>query len=415
LPVGKLPWVGETIVKTVLAVLVVMALGGGVARAQDDPLPQSVARAYLAYEDALVAGDDEAALQAAEAAWRAAREERIDAELIGILAENYGNLALSQGQAEAAYPAWRDAAQISDRLRAPAQERASRWYRASLSAFADERLYDARQCSLNASRAAEASDQPIDPALSGEVHYMIAATSGQLGRLNTMAEHAILAVEGFQSAGRPYDRIYANAHYLSGVGRFFEDEATRSILDFHMARGIYATIESDDQESNLRTSSLWIVLARDNADAAELAEIDAQIADSDFPDSGFENMWDVEEVAGVYDVDATPARRRREPRYPEGAAMGGLDGLVMVRFDITAQGRPDNIEIVAAAPGGVFDQAVTRAMRSWQYEPAIIDGEPVRREGVLTRFAFTMCDLPTRQACRLQQEALAAAEAEEDD
>jgi TonB family protein len=388
----------------------VAAVALSAARAQDEPLPDSVARAYLAYESALLAQDNEAATDAAGTAWRAARDERIDAELIGILAENYGNLALSRGEHELAYHAWRNAAEISDRLRAPESERALRWYRASLSAFATGEIYDARQCSLRSSRAAAAADTPIDAGLSGDIHYMIAATSGQLGRLNTMAEHAVLAVEAFRLSGRPYDLVYGNAHYLSGVGRYFEADRTGSILDFAMARGIYATTEAADQARNIRTSSLWVYLARSEASPEELAQIDAQIAASDFPDTDFSDIWGDEEAdAAAYDVDAV-AGYRREPNYPLGAAQADLDGIVLVQFAVTEEGRTDAAEIIAAAPTGVFDDAVLRAMRSWRYEPAMIDGQPVRRERVLTRFMFTMCRSQSPSACRREQEARAAPE-----
>jgi len=391
--------------RSILMTICIVVMGASVAHAQDEPLPDSVARAYLAYETAMVAQDYAAASEAAATAWRAARDERIDAELIGILAENYGNLALSLGQPEQAYPAWRNAAEISDRLRAPQSERAERWYRASLSAFATGELRDARQCSIRASRAAAASEDPIEPGLSGDIHYMVASTSGQLGRLNTMAEHAVAAVDAFALAGRSYDLVYANAYYLSGVGRFFEDDRTNSILDFHMARAIYATIEAPDQESNVRTASFWGDLARADAEAAELTAIDAQIAASDFPGNEFPGIWDNEAAdAAAYDIDAV-AGHRRSPDYPTAAAQHDLDGIVLLRFAVTEAGRIDAAEIIAAAPGGIFEDASLRAVRGWRYEPAIIDGQPVRREGVLIEFRFTMCDLPTARACRLQQAA----------
>ena len=44
-------------------------------------------------------------------------------------------------------------------------------------------------------------------------------------------------------------------------------------------------------------------------------------------------------------------------------------------------------------------------MERWRYEPAMIDGQVVRREGKLIEFQFTMCDLPSVRACRLQQAA----------
>tara|TARA_R110000868_G_scaffold57591_5_gene177860 strand:- start:7741 stop:8889 length:1149 start_codon:yes stop_codon:yes gene_type:complete len=380
--------------KRLLIALAAFALGASPAYTQDDPLPDSVARAYVAYERALQAGDAAAASDAAREAWQAARSERIDPELTGILAENYGDLALRRGMNEEAYEAWRAAAEISDRLDAPGPERAQRWYRASMSALGSGDVRDAQQCSLRASRAV--GNNALDPALEGEIHYMIALTSGQLGRLHTMKAHAPLAVAAFQEASRPYDAVYATAHYLSGVGRFFELDAAGAALDFHMARAMYGSLEGHLNDA--RSAHFWISLARSEADEDDLAAIDAEIDASDFPDTEPDFPGTSEEDVH-YDVDAAAARRR-QPLYPTPALEAGIDGIVVARFDVTETGRVDSVEIIAAAPGGVFDSAVLRAMQQWEYTPAQIDGETVRRTGLLTRFNFSTCEEEPVSNCR---------------
>ncbi len=40
-------------------------------------------------------------------------------------------------------------------------------------------------------------------------------------------------------------------------------------------------------------------------------------------------------------------------------------------------------------------------MEDWRYDPAVIDGEIVRRTGVLTEFRFSVCQ-DTRSECRRQ-------------
>ena len=78
------------------------------------------------------------------------------------------------------------------------------------------------------------------------------------------------------------------------------------------------------------------------------------------------------------------------PRYPDDAARSDLNGVVYVRFDVTAGGRTDDIEVIGAFPPGVFDRASIDAVRVWRYQPATRDGEAVRREGVETRFDYVM-------------------------
>ncbi|WP_417491500.1 energy transducer TonB [Maricaulis sp.] len=398
----------QFIVALGLVVLVTLA-----ARAQDDPLPDSVSHAYLAYETAMAAQDYVAASEAAEAAWQAARSERIDAELIGILAENYGNLALSRGLPEQAYPAWRSAAEISDRLRAPQTERATRWYQASLSAFATGDISDARQCSLRASRSIGGREDSVAPSLAGDIHYMVALSSGQLGRLRTMSGHAALALEFFEASGRSPDMVFANAHYLAGVGQYFERERLDALYNFHISRSMFASVEAAGTDpDNVRTTTAWIQLARGDATAEDRALVDARIAASAYPETGEHPSWSDGEGANIYDVDAEVTGMRAQPRYPEWAAEAGIDGIVVVRFDVTESGRTDSATIVAAAPGGVFDDDVLRALGSWRYEPAQIGGQAVRRIGLLTQFRFTLCELPTEWQCRRQSEAEADADAE---
>ena len=397
--------------KQLIVALGILVMVAAAANAQDEPLPDSVSRAYMAYGSAMAAQDYAAASDAAETAWQSARDEQIDAELIGILAENYGNLALRRGQPEQAYPAWRSAAEISDRLRAPQTERATRWYQASLSAFATGEVRDARQCSLRASRAAGGSDSAVDRALAGDIHYMIALSSGQLGRLRTMSEHAALALEAFEASGRSPDRVFANAHYMTGVGQYFEGDRLNALYSFHISRNMFASAEAAGPDTdNARTTSAWIRLARGNATAGDLAQIDARIAASAYPETGSHPSWSDGEGANVYDVDAVRAGARSEPRYPVRAAEAGIDGIVVVRFDVTESGRTDSATVVAAAPNGVFDDEVLRAVGSWRYEPAQIDGQAVRRVGMLTQFQFTLCDLPTTWQCREQSAAEADAE-----
>ncbi|SDM02396.1 energy transducer TonB [Maricaulis salignorans] len=398
----------QFIVALSLVVLVTLA-----ASAQDDPLPDSVSQAYLAYENAMAAQDYVAASEAARAAWQAARDERIDAGLIGILAENYGNLALRRGLPEEAYPAWRSAAEISDRLRASQTERATRWYQASLSAFANGDIRDARQCSLRASRSVGGREDSVAPSLAGDIHYMVALSSGQLGRLRTMSGHAALALEAFEASGRSPDRVLANAHYLAGVGQYFEGERLDALYNFHISRSMFASVEAAGADTdNVRTTTAWIQLARGAATAEDRALVDARIAASAYPETGAHPSWSDREGANIYDVDAVVAGTRAQPRYPVRAAEAGIDGIVVVRFDVTESGRTDSATVVAAAPGGVFDDETLQAVASWRYEPAQIGGQAVRRVGLLTQFQFTMCELPTAWQCRMQSEAEAEADAE---
>jgi protein TonB len=58
---------------------------------------------------------------------------------------------------------------------------------------------------------------------------------------------------------------------------------------------------------------------------------------------------------------------RMQPEYPFRARRRGIEGQVLVAFDVTADGATQNIEILEAKPPGVFDEAVLKAVRQWRF------------------------------------------------
>ncbi len=92
----------------------------------------------------------------------------------------------------------------------------------------------------------------------------------------------------------------------------------------------------------------------------------------------------------VSDRDAQPLVRI-EPQYPLRAAERGIEGSCWVRFDVTPDGTPTNIDIYRC-DSSFFERASTRAVERWRYNPKVEDGVPVARRGVETRFDFRLAD-----------------------
>lgn len=84
------------------------------------------------------------------------------------------------------------------------------------------------------------------------------------------------------------------------------------------------------------------------------------------------------------------ALRRPPPHYPQRAILEGLSGWVKVRFTVSATGTTKDIEVVAAEPPGVFEEAAVEAVERFLYSPRIVRGVAVDRPGVETDLTFTL-------------------------
>jgi len=80
------------------------------------------------------------------------------------------------------------------------------------------------------------------------------------------------------------------------------------------------------------------------------------------------------------------------PNYPEVAEELGIEGYVVVRFDVNEQGMVENVAIVESEPPGVFnDEAINSAYRL-RFEPRIILDGSVRVNNVQYRFDWQLPD-----------------------
>ena len=59
--------------------------------------------------------------------------------------------------------------------------------------------------------------------------------------------------------------------------------------------------------------------------------------------------------------------RMRQPVYPQAALRRGIEGQVVLEFSLAPDGGVRDLQLVSAAPAGIFDQAAIDAMRGWQY------------------------------------------------
>ncbi len=72
------------------------------------------------------------------------------------------------------------------------------------------------------------------------------------------------------------------------------------------------------------------------------------------------------------------------PAYPRAAIQRGLEGTVMLRILVGADGRPLEVGIERSSGHAVLDrEAVRHVQRSWTFRPALRDGQPVQAIGIV--------------------------------
>ena len=83
---------------------------------------------------------------------------------------------------------------------------------------------------------------------------------------------------------------------------------------------------------------------------------------------------------------------RASPRYPNRALNKNQEGWVEVNFSVNIKGEPININVKAAEPIGVFDDAALRAVKKWRFSPARNEetGRAVVSDPFTTRVAFKL-------------------------
>jgi protein TonB len=82
-------------------------------------------------------------------------------------------------------------------------------------------------------------------------------------------------------------------------------------------------------------------------------------------------------ILQVAEVSTPPVPRAKSmPAYPDDARKQGIEALVVVKFVVDESGQVSDVKVVKGHP--LFDELVLAAVRTWTFDPATLEGKPVR-------------------------------------
>jgi len=92
----------------------------------------------------------------------------------------------------------------------------------------------------------------------------------------------------------------------------------------------------------------------------------------------------------VSDRDAQPLVRI-PPIFPPRFSEGDNSGFCRVRFDVSPEGQPFNVETTQCT-SNLLKRATVKSVQKWKYNPKIVDGRAVSRTGVESKISFNLAD-----------------------
>jgi TonB family protein len=386
-------------------VLLTVAHAGAPAWAADeeDYLSPAISEAWARYLAARQAGDMQAAGDAAIDAHRAAERDGADAMTRAILADTAGQFAfLRQDHAgaramldlAASLYGGMDESHLNSRVRVMTL--------AANTSYNEDNLRDA----LNRVNQALAAAGPsgVDADRDREIAEALVVRARSQWRQSALSDAGLSASEALELMephGYGTFTFSSLMAFYVGVESVIRGRNPDSAWWFAVADHQF---RQQGQGGHLSTvSDVWSRYARSRLTSGQRRELIVRLAEAGYISAPAreaaetelaEAEQEEERESAAPDPNNRPARplNRRAPDYPQNAAAAGVEGVALVTFTVGENGRVRDVEVVFSAPHPVFGEAAVRAVRTWRYEPKLVDGVPTAHEGVQTTLDFRMMD-----------------------
>lgn len=97
-------------------------------------------------------------------------------------------------------------------------------------------------------------------------------------------------------------------------------------------------------------------------------------------------------IGGIFTDGPLVAMVRVAPVYPARALTYGIEGYVVVQFDISAEGQVLNVVIIESTDS-VFDSAAIKAAKRFKFKPRVVNGLALASYGIQNMFRFRLDEL----------------------
>ncbi len=78
----------------------------------------------------------------------------------------------------------------------------------------------------------------------------------------------------------------------------------------------------------------------------------------------------------VFKIEAVEPIKQVAPRYPVWEGEAGVSANVVVLVLVDRQGKPAEVSVKSSESSPKFGEAAVRAVKQWQFQPAVWKGEP---------------------------------------
>lgn len=82
---------------------------------------------------------------------------------------------------------------------------------------------------------------------------------------------------------------------------------------------------------------------------------------------------------------------RVQPTYPASAIQRGIEGFVVVEFDVFTDGTVGNITVIESS-NSILERSAIQAAERFRYKARVVDGEPLTTSGVQYKFRYEIDD-----------------------